>query len=459
MAARDGQPSGARQAPALPQQEPDALIPTGPGLPDWQWQSIELGWSGPVAKEQTLRLYLLSPLVNLILGFLRAGLLAVLIWVLLDVRAWWQRLREKAGLTAAALLALLFWVAGQPTKSMAAADVFPPSALLDELRQRLLEKPDCLPQCADISRMEITAGPDQLEVSLKINCAQRVAVPLPVNRKSWTPGQIMLDNTPMGGLSRDAAGQLWGLVPAGLHTLILRGDVSQEALIQMPFPLRPRAATCSTQGWSVDGIDPDGLAGSSIQLSRLQTENSSATRQRANVGLPPFLKVERVLHLGLTWRTTTTVTRLSPTGAPVVISIPLLAAESVTTPGISVSQGHALINMAPDQRVLSYQAGLPIESPIALKAPRAVAWSETWIVDASPVWHCDFEGIAPVHHQNSAGQWRPQWQPWPDETVVVHVQRPAAVAAQTKTIDQAALVLTPGARFGQGELNLTVRAS
>ncbi|MDA8139579.1 MAG: hypothetical protein M0036_13095 [Desulfobacteraceae bacterium] len=443
---------------ATPQQDPDALIPTGPGLPNWQWQRIDLGWSGPVAKDQTLRLYLLSPVLNLLLAFLRVGLLAALIWVLLDVRAWWRRLQEKMGVTATALWILVCWVAVPPTHAPAATNEFPPPALLDELRQRLLEKPDCLPQCADISRMEMVAGVDQLQLTLKVNCAHRVAVPLSVNNKSWTPGQIMLDNTPIGGLYRDAQGQLWGLVPAGLHTLVLLGNVSQENRLQIPLPLKPHMASYSAQGWSVEGIQADGQVGPSIQLLRLQAESNHAA-ERGNAALPPFLNVERVLHLGLTWQVTTTVTRLTSIGSPVVISIPLLASESVTTAGIVVENGQALINMASDQKELNYQSGLAMATQIELVAPRAVPWSETWILDASPVWHCEFEGIAPIHRQDSAGLWQPQWQPWPEEKVLIHVQRPAAAPGQTKTIDQAALVLTPGARFGIGELSLSLRTS
>ena len=41
--------------------DPDARVPTGPGRPEWTWQEVSLAWSGPVARDQELRLWLLPP--------------------------------------------------------------------------------------------------------------------------------------------------------------------------------------------------------------------------------------------------------------------------------------------------------------------------------------------------------------------------------------------------------------
>jgi hypothetical protein len=441
----------------LEQQDPDALIPTGPGLPDWRWQSVSLAWSGPVARSQTLRLYLLTPWANLLLALVRVGLLAALMWVLMDWRPWWQRLSQRLGVATLALVAMAGIAGWQP--AISSAEGFPPPELLEELRQRILEKPDCLPHCADLSRMEITASDDDLQVMLKVNCAARVAVPLPVNRKSWTPEQILLDNAPVAGLTRDDGGQMWALIPEGLHTLVLLGNVAQEGVVQIPLPLKPHAAAHTLRGWRLEGIHEDGNVGSSLQLIRLPSDAQPLPVARAREGLPPFLQVERVLRLGLTWQSDTRVRRLTPVGSPVVAAIPLLAGESVTTEGIQVQQNQVLINMGPDQREVVYSANLPIAPKILLEAPRGVPWTESWVLDASAVWHCDLEGIAVVHHQDAGGQWQPRWHPWPGEQVTIAIGRPPAVAGQTKTIDRADLTLTPGRRFGQGALQLNLRSS
>ena len=441
-------------------QDPDAAIPTGPGLPDWQWRTLSLTWSGPVSRDQQVRFFLLSPFVNLLLALARCVLLIVLIAGMLDWRKQWQRLRGRmeAAVPVMVCLALVGGFGGMGT-AKAAQNGFPPADMLDTLRQRLLEKPDCLPNCADLSRMEITATEDTLQVILKVHAARRTAVPLPVDRRSWTPDQILLDNAPMGGLARDNSGRLWGLVPAGMHTLVLQGLTGEEGVIRLPLPLKPHMASFSGEGWQAKGISPDGRTGDSVALTRLQQETEEDTAGRKGGPLPVFLHVTRVLEMGLSWRVHTTVERVTPLGTPVVAGIPLLPDESVTTAGFQVDNGQVLITLPSDKTTASYTATLPVSETLTLQAPQTVPWTETWVLDAGPIWHCEFEGIAPVHHQDTEGRWRPQWQPWPGERVAIRVTRPKAVDGQLLTIDRARLVLTPGHRFGKGELSLRIRTS
>ena len=139
-------------------QDPDALIPTGPGLPQWQWQTIALNWSGPITRSQTMRLYLLPPGINIGLAFLRVGLLIWLTAGLIQWRPWWRKI--KTLLNYGALILLVGLTVSQFPATARAEETFtgfPPQRLLDELRERLLEKADCPGFCADISRMEISS--------------------------------------------------------------------------------------------------------------------------------------------------------------------------------------------------------------------------------------------------------------------------------------------------------------
>jgi hypothetical protein len=343
------------------QYDPDALISTGPGLPDWQWRTIRLTWNGPVAREQTMRLILLSPWINFLLALLRVGLLAALIWGIMDWRSWWQKLRHHVHWPILILGACLA-VGNGPVRAQAAdqGEAFPPPPLLDTLRERLLQKPDCLPQCADISRMELSVDENQVQLILKVHAALNIAVPLPVARTSWQPQQVFLDNAPISGLARDNSGQLWAMVPAGSHTLVLSGHAGREGLIQVPLPLRPHRVSVKAEGWAVKGVRADGTPDASIELARLQGEKAQGDLIQRGAALPPFLEVKRLLQLGLTWQMTTTVTRLTPPGAPVVVSLPLLADESITTAGFQVDQGAVLINLSADQQTTSFDSTLPI---------------------------------------------------------------------------------------------------
>jgi hypothetical protein len=442
-------------------QDPDALIPTGPGLPEWRWHTVRLNWNGPVARDQGVRLLLLSPRLNLILALLRVSLLSLFIWGVIDWKPWWDKFQNplKSAQTKTAIMLFVLVVAHWSAARAESEGTFPPKEMLETLKQRLLEPPDCLPYCADVSRLEVAVSGDNLRVILKVHAANQTTIPLPVNRKSWTPDQVLLDNAPISGMSRDKGGGLWAVVPPGLHTVVMLGNVAHEGMIQIPLPLKPHLASYAAKGWAVKGILPDGTVGSSIQLTRILEQQSSKTFARDNTVLPSFLQVRRELHLGLTWQVSTTIERVTPKGTPVVVNLPLLANESMTTAGFHVDKGHVLINMSADESKVSYLSALKITPTIQLTAPQAVPWTEKWVLDASPIWHCDLEGIAVIHHQDRGGQWQPQWQPWPGESVRINVRRPKAIDGQMLTIQKADLTFEPGRRYSRGKLSLKINTS
>src|SRR5262249_46024701 len=58
------------------EQDPKAVLQTGPGVPTWSWRSHVLQWSGPVSRDHTIRLFLASPNLNRLLTAIRLALLA-----------------------------------------------------------------------------------------------------------------------------------------------------------------------------------------------------------------------------------------------------------------------------------------------------------------------------------------------------------------------------------------------
>ncbi len=436
-------------------QDPDAMIQTGPGLPRWKWQTIRMKWNGPVDKNQHIRLWLISPAVNLILAFVRVFLLAFMVLGLIDVQYWLKSMNKnlgKAGIIALMLLPIM-------SSGKATAADYPSPALLQELQDRLLEKPKCLPHCADISKMELNVSQGNLRISLRIHANSRVAVPLPGTIKSWAPEEVFLDQETAGGLLRGSDGLLWTLIPKGIHTVILIGKTGDRESIQIPMPLKPHHVTVSSEGWDIQGVRKDGTVESGIQLTRKVKINNKAQAFTNSIRLKPFLHVERILHLGLNWQVTTTVTRLTPSGIPVVVSVPLLEDESVITDGVQMKDGNALVNMASLVKNVRWNSTLKKRLVISLKAPQDVSWMETWILDASPIWHCELAGIPIIHHQDRAGLWKPEWRPWPGEGVKISISRPEAIPGPVITIDNARLELTPGRRFVKAGLFLKVRSS
>ncbi len=434
-------------------QDPKALNQTGPGLPTWQWRSIPLSWTGPVSKEQEIRLILLSPFVNLILSFLRVVLLVFLIVFLLRVRSWKLSLDRK-------LVLLVFTaVAFASNISMAQEDPgYPYPELLQKLQERLLEKPECLPNCADSPKMLLTANKNSLRILFNVDAGVETAVPLPGSLKSWMPEEVLLNGQPARGLMKDHAGVLWVLVPEGVHVVTLYGRSPAERSFQVVLPLRPRKATVETDGWTVQGVQPDGQVESSLQLTR-EEKNIPESQAKPEATIPPFFQLERVLTLGLNWQVRNTLRRVTPPDTPATLFIPLIAQESVTSPGIQVEKSRVRITIAAHETEVTWSSTLQESPNIILQAPKGVPWIETWILDSSPIWHCELSGISVIHHHDQANYWMPLWQPWPGEKVIITLSRPQAIPGETLTIEEAKLDLTPGERYTNGELVFKVRTS
>jgi len=83
--------------------DPSANVQTGPGLPRWQWRQLTLTWNGPVSKDQTVVLTLLTPWQNRIIHLAQILLLLALAGLLIRDRAaggprsWLRALRVRQG--------------------------------------------------------------------------------------------------------------------------------------------------------------------------------------------------------------------------------------------------------------------------------------------------------------------------------------------------------------------------
>jgi hypothetical protein len=439
--------------------DPDALIQTGPGLPAWQWRSVRLHWNGPVDRTQQIRLWLISPIMNMALGLIRVLLLGMLIGTVLDLRNWRRYLPAPAATAASALILVLVCLApAQLVRAETGGVAFPPQSLLDELERRLLAAPPCLPQCADVSRLELAATPDQLRLIMQVHAQAETVIPLPATLETWRPDRITLDNEPVESLARDERGAMWMVLPEGVHQVKMTGPTGQADEIRIAFPIVPHVATYAGVGWQARGFGQDNRMDATVALTRVK-KGSGLPVEMPSADIPDFFHVTRTLHLGIQWDVTTRIQRLTPPGKPAVLVIPLLQNASLTTPGIQVGEGGAQVSLGPDEMETRFSATIPLSPAIRLTAPQDVAWTETWILDAATMWRCRVSGLTAVHHQDADRNWQPQWRPWPGEVVTIEVDRPPAVTGRTFTLDNARLALTPGHRFSSATLTLGIRSS
>jgi hypothetical protein len=434
--------------------DPKAVVQTGPGLPRWSWVSHSIQFSGPVERTQTLRLWLIPPGVNLLLALLQVALLA-----LLTVRLWGKSLPPLDGLRSAGpVLALVLGLGLLLSPQVARADL-PSEDLLTELKDRLLKEPECSPHCASSSRMYLDAQAKVLRLRIEVSAAAQTAVPLPGSASQWLPEQVILDGVPATALSQRDQGRLYLVVPPGNHQILLEGRLPARPTVQIELPLLPRRVESHVEGWELAGVHEDGIADSNLQLSRIEKNRSEGPAQLQPGTLPPLVRVERSILIGMQWEVETRVKRLTPDGSAVVIEVPLLPGEQVTTADVRVQNRKALVNMAPGDSEFSWHGSLQETEQLELVAAAVPELTEQWRLQVSPMFHAELTGIPSLHPERAETAREPIWWPWPGEKVGIAVSRPAAKTGATLTIDLARIELRPGLRTTDATLHMRLRSS
>ena len=445
---------------------PDIKVQTGPGLPDWRWQHATLRWSGPVAADERLRLWLLPPWGTRLLLLAGLGLLLALgarVFVAGNGGGGKSDAAEPGAIsslaTGAATTALAVLLPGLLAGLLLAAPPparaeWPSPELLQELRARLTEPPDCQ-RCGDLAALALTVKGDDLRLRLTLHAQADSAVPLPLPHEGLIVRSIELDGQP-ALLFRDAARLLWLRLPAGAHEAIVVATAPETvATLQLPLPMAPGRVELEAEGWRVEGY-VEGRADRQLQLTRQRP--TAAAPLQAGV-MPPFVQVERELALEVDWRVETRVRRLSQADSAAVVEIPLLAEERITTPGIRVRDGRVLLNLPPDQAETGWSAALNRTDALTLRAADSPDFLEVWRLRADPLWHVETAGIPLVRRLDAEGQWMPEWRPWPGESITLNIRRPEGAPGDTVTVDQSHLQLNPGRRRSEASLELTLRAS
>lgn len=440
----------------------DVKVQTGPGQPDWRWSSARLDWSGPVAPDATLTLWLLSPPLAAAWRLVGVLVLFVLLWRLARCRprppAAATRVGPPLAPAAAALLlpVVALGLAGLPRP--AAAD-FPPETLLEELRTRLNAPPACAPQCAALERLQLTLDDTRLRIRADYAAAADTLAPLPLAGSRVEPAAVTLDGQPAWLVRSDDGGGWAVRLPGGRHQVELDVPLPAELVtLDLPLALAPAEIDVEAEGWQVDGVRNGRADTGNLRLLRTQDEAAGETRLEAGT-LPPWLRVTRELVLGpADWTVETTVERLSQPGAAIGVEIPLLPGERPTGAGLRVEHGRLVLTLGPDDTESRWSSTLARSDTLQLVAGDG-PWNEVWQLTAAPLWHVTADGTPLVHRYTGSGDWQPQWRPRPGESLKLAIGRPDGVPGAVVTLDSARLALAPGADGTLATLDLAVRAS
>ena len=171
--------SAVRPAQLISKYSQSTVVQTGAGEPGWHFgNSYTLNWSGPVLADQQVNLVIARPWLVRALRVLLVALLGVLLWRIAQGMPWRRPSVASGSLAGFALLCTSLMCA-----PVARAADYPSDALLQQLHARVLEAPPCIPNCASIALVEVTASGDELRVNLEIHALARVAVPVPTDER------------------------------------------------------------------------------------------------------------------------------------------------------------------------------------------------------------------------------------------------------------------------------------
>ncbi len=442
----------------------DQAVQTGRGVSNWQSNSsYSFGWNTPVIQDQKIKFSLISPMTNIILSFLRAILILLLLARFLINSLPFRVPFLKASLMLALLLC-------QQTKVMAqeqtTGDIFPDEHLLQELSSYVLtnqeKSPECLPNCANISRFEIDLAEQKFKFKFEIHNLSDSFFPLPFNRHDLAVEEITINNSSEHLRLKTNGDLLLVALAKGINNLVISGSLKDRESINLSFPVIPSSGKFKASDWVVTGISNTGKVDQVISLTRAAKElpvDATANKQQGDLVKPLKLDqqftISRQIDLAYDASITTTIVRLSPASSSYEISYQLLKEESLVTPGVEVKNGQVIAEFKPNEYQKTFKSILKVTDQLELVAASNKVWNEKWYLNASNLWHFDYSGTPRIYFNQEI----PEWHPRPGEKLLLKLEKPVGIVGTTKTIESLNLVADLGKDLQKYTLNFLIKSS
>ncbi|HUE48611.1 MAG TPA: hypothetical protein VMO54_05345 [Steroidobacteraceae bacterium] len=447
--------------PILARYAAGTLVQAGPGIPAWNYGTQPFGWTGPVEPDQSLRFVVLGPIG---VALWRIAGVAALAWFFIRLarNSFGTRLRLPGFLRPGAAMGALMLACVAAVPHGARAESTPDPALLNELRDRLTQAPECAPTCAEIMQAQVHVSADRVQIDLKASALAPLAVAVPSAGDRWQIDSVAVDGASSLAVAREPDEALWVPLKSGVRTIRIEGRLVGDS-VHLAFPLVPRTVSVDAAGWDVAGVHAGRLVSGALDLTRQPRTGSVATTPNPAAGeaFPAFVRVVRNFRLDLDWSVATTVQRVAPESAAFTVAVPLVAGESVLSEGLDVRRdGVALVGLAPGQAELEWTSSLARSDRLALRLTATPARAEVWRFVVSPQWRVEFSGPPAVLPDDlAATAWVFEYRPRVGEQLELAVTRPAAVPGRTLAIDAVHQRARIGRHSSEHELELRYRST
>jgi len=451
--------------------DPQAKIQTGPAEPEWSWRTVTLDWYNPVRAGSETTLYLVPAWLNRLGNLVCLLLLAWLSWRLLHsafAKSWQQFQQNRppqpprqpanpsgaAGTGSAIALVLCSLLLPAPTPAYSSE--FPPAELLTELEQRLLSKPECLPNCSSIEQLQLTVADNQAQIRLQLHSQLPHSWPLPVPLAQLT--QASIDQQAAALWLQDEQAVL--LLPKGRFWLQLTLNLSnqQQLTIQLPQPWHQLSQQLT--GWQAETMAPGNDESQLLQQRRSLTFNRLDSRTATTRGnslpasaLAGSAVLFRTLELGLQWRLHSRFERQGKLDKNLTLTLPLLPGEQPLS-ALPQQQGVLQLQLEAGQAELIWSSALPKTSTLQLTAATQQPYVEIWQIAHSSKYHLQSSGVPAI--EQPSGHVPLQFQPWPGEQLALEISEPATVAADNLTIRAVSLKQQQYQGFASTTVHLSI---
>jgi len=436
--------------------DPNAVVQTGEGTPTWKWHHHSFFWQSTVGVDDTLEIWFITPFMTKVLNLLSVLGMLFLLWMFFQdfinssIKGFKEKFLNKQSLKALLFVPLLFaW-----TPQNIEASEIPSTELLNQLKEKLLEKPACLPDCASIEQMEIFVENDKLFVNMNISAGLDVAVPILGNRNAWLPQNVSVNDSNKSYLQLDGQGNLWVMLRKGVHKVSMSGSIKglNQVMLMSKLPLHNVTLKQSDE-WKINSNRK-----SYIELINLDKKLASS-REKTKSSLEAMVEVKRTFYFGLRWYVETEVRLLNKIDKPYTLNYDLLENESVLNKEIELKEKKAVLHLSNNHRTYAWRSSLPIVSELVLKASSQKSVTQTWKMDISSMWNMHHEGLEGEKQIASNNQLMPTFRPWKDEVLNLKLEKTKAVKGKSLTIESSNLEIMQSQRYRDLTLTLKIKSS
>ncbi|MBK9657222.1 MAG: hypothetical protein IPO66_17940, partial [Rhodanobacteraceae bacterium] len=259
-----------KRAENLERYAKDAVVQAGVGRPNWRWMQADLGFDGPVDREQMLDLWLSPPWLTALWRLLLVAALAAFA-LLLPRRVHTPRLRRRRRRRSAGAARWRVPLARRPAGHRIAAGAE--------------RAPDGAAALCAAMRAAGGSGAQHRRRTLDADagraCRRARAGAAAARRQCAGAGRGARRQRAGAGARHRAAGAGWVAVERGVHRLTLAARIRGDR-VALDFPLAPARVLVSAAGWTAAGLRDGRLLAERLELVREapSARGAETTRRR-----------------------------------------------------------------------------------------------------------------------------------------------------------------------------------